>query len=148
MILDVVSTNGIDVCFEEERKRLDDILCHDLELMSLLLRSFAIFSMYSCFAMRMDAITELRFALNCVQIFSLFDFFARLKSSFLCLVCLLMFDLIHGGSFGLTVISLNGMDCFAASMIMLETLSAISSTLFAADIKLQSFSLRSRLYLL
>ena len=23
---------GIDVCFEEERKILDDILCHDLEL--------------------------------------------------------------------------------------------------------------------
>ena len=94
MILDVVSKNGIDVCFEEERKRLDDILCHDLELMSLLLRSFAIFSMYSCFAMRMDAITELRFALNCVQIFSLFDFFARLKSRFLCLICLLMFCLL------------------------------------------------------
>ena len=48
MIPDVVSKSGIDVCFEEERKRLDDILCHDLELMSLLLRSFAILSMYSC----------------------------------------------------------------------------------------------------
>ena len=33
-------------------------------------------------------------------------------------------------------------------MIMLETVSAILSTLFVADIKLQSFSLRSRLYLL
>ena len=59
-----------------------------------------------------------------------------------------MFELIHGGSFGLTVISLYGMDFFAASMIMLESLSAILSTLFVADIKLQSFSLRSRLYLL
>ena len=37
---------------------------------------------------------------------------------------------------------------FAALMIMLETLSAISSTLFVADIKFQSFSLRSALYLL
>ena len=37
---------GLMFVFEEERKRLDDILCHDLELMSLLLRSFAIFSMY------------------------------------------------------------------------------------------------------
>ena len=46
--------NEIDVCFEEERERFDDILCHDLELMSLLLRSFAIFSMYSCFAMRIE----------------------------------------------------------------------------------------------
>ena len=42
-IPDVVSKNGIDVCFEEERKRLDDILCHNLELISLLLRSFAFF---------------------------------------------------------------------------------------------------------
>ena len=92
MIPDVVSKNGIDVCFEEERKRLDDILCHDLELMSLLLRSFAIFSMYSCFAMRMDAVTELCFVLNCVQMCSLFDFFARLKSRFLRLICLLIFD--------------------------------------------------------
>ena len=58
-----------------------------------------------------------------------------------------MFELIHGGSFGLTVI-LYGMDFIAASMIMLETLSAILSTLFVADIKLQSSSLRSRLYLL
>ena len=47
-----------------------------------------------------------------------------------------------------TFISLYEMDLFAASMIMLETLSAISSTLFVADKKLQSFSLRSRLYLL
>ena len=109
---------------------------------------FAIFSMYSCFTMRMDAVTELRFVLNCVQICSLFDFFARLKSHFLCLICLFMFELIQGGSFGLTVISLYGVDCFAASLIMLETLSAISSTLFVADIKIQSFSLRSRLYLL
>ena len=31
-----------------------------------------------------------------------------------------MFELIHGGSFGLTVISLYGMDFFAASMIMLD----------------------------
>ena len=75
-------------------------------------------------------------------------FFARLKSRFLYLICLFMFELIQGGSFGLTVISLYGVDCFAASLIMLETLSAISSTLFVADIKLQSFSLRSRLYLL
>ena len=59
-----------------------------------------------------------------------------------------MFELIHAGSFGLTVISLYGMDCFAASLIMLETLSAILSTLFVPDIKLQSFSLRSHLYLL
>ena len=59
-----------------------------------------------------------------------------------------MFDLIYGVSFGLTVFSLYGMDFFAVSMIMLKTLSAISSTLFVADIKLQSFSLRSRLYLL
>ena len=43
MIPDVVSKNGIDVCFEEERKRLDDILCHDLELMSLLLRPLQFF---------------------------------------------------------------------------------------------------------
>ena len=104
--------------------------------------------MYSCFAMRMDALTELRFVLNCAQICSLFDFFARLKSRLLCLICLLMFELIHCGSFGLTVISLYGVDFFAASMIMLETVSAILSTLFVADIKLQSFSLRSRLYLL
>ena len=59
-----------------------------------------------------------------------------------------MFELIHGGSFSLTVYSLNGMDCFAASMIMLETLSAISSTLFAADIKLQLFSLRNMMKVL
>ena len=59
-----------------------------------------------------------------------------------------MFELIHCASFGLTVISLYGMDFVAASMIMLETVSAILSTLFVADIKLQSFSLRSRLYLL
>ena len=38
--------------------------------------------MYSCFAMRMDAVTELRFVLNCVQIFSLFEFFCSLKKSF------------------------------------------------------------------
>ena len=120
VIPDVVSKNGIDVCFGEERKRFDDILCHDLELMSLLLRSFAIFSMYSCFAMRMDAVTELHFVLNCAQICSLFDFFACLKSRFLCLICLLMFELIHCGSFGLTVISSYGMDFFAASMIMLD----------------------------
>ena len=81
-IPDVVSKNGIDVCFEEERKRLDKILCHDLELISLLLRSFAIFSMYSCFALRMDVVTELRFVLNCDQICSLFDFFCPLKKSF------------------------------------------------------------------
>ena len=74
MTPDVVSKNGIYVCLEEERKRLDDILCQGLELMSLLLRSFAIISMYSCFAMGMDAVTELRFVLNCVQICSLFDF--------------------------------------------------------------------------
>ena len=79
---DVVSKNGINVCFGEERKRLDDILCYDLELMSLLLRSFAFFSMYSCFSMRMDAVTKLRFVLNCAQICSLFDFLARLKSCF------------------------------------------------------------------
>ena len=82
MIPDVVFKNGIDVCFEEERKRLEDILCHDLELMSLLLRSFAIFSMNSCFAMRMNAVTELRFFLNCVHICSLFEFFCSLKKSF------------------------------------------------------------------
>ena len=75
VIPDVVSKNEIDVCFEEERKILDDIWCHDLELMSFLLRSFAIFSMYSCFALRMDAVTELRFVLNCTQICSLLDFF-------------------------------------------------------------------------
>ena len=96
----------------------------------------------------MDVVTELRFVLNCAQICSLFDFFVRLKSRFLCLICLLMFEWIHVGSFGLTVISLYGMDFFAASMIMLETLSAILSTLFVVDIKLQSISLRSRLYLL
>ena len=59
-----------------------------------------------------------------------------------------MFELIHGGSFGVTFISLYGIDLFVASMIMFDTLSAISSTLFVADKKLQSFSLRSRLYLL
>ena len=67
--------------------------------------------MYSCFALRMDVVTELCFTifvLNCAQICSLFDFFARLKSRFLCLICLLMFELIHGGSFGLTVISSYG----------------------------------------
>ena len=72
-ILDVVSKNGTGVCFEEERKRLEDIFSHGLELISLLLRYFAIFSLYSCFALRMDAVTELRFVLNCAQICSLFD---------------------------------------------------------------------------
>ena len=38
--------------------------------------------MYSCFALRMDAVTELRFVLNCAQICSLFDFFPRLKKAF------------------------------------------------------------------
>ena len=59
-----------------------------------------------------------------------------------------MFELVYGGSFGLTVIYLYGTDCFAASMIVLETLSAISSILLVAGIKLQSFSIRSCLYLL
>ena len=90
-----------------------------MELISLLLRSYVIFSMYSSFALRMDAVNELRFVLNCAQICSLFDFFARLKSRFHCIIYLLMFELIHGGSFGLTVISLYEIDFFAASMIML-----------------------------
>ena len=32
VIPDVVSENGMDVCFEEGRKGLDDILCHGLKL--------------------------------------------------------------------------------------------------------------------
>ena len=122
------SKNGIDVCFEEERKRLDDILCHNLALISLLLRFFATFSMCSCLALRMNAVC--------------------LKIRCLCLICILMFELVNGGSFGLTVISLYGTDCFAASVIVLETLSAISSILLVADIKLKSFLRRSCLYLL
>ena len=85
VITDVVSKYWIDVCFEEEHKRLDDILCHDLELMSLLPRSFAIFSMYSCFALRMDAVTELRFTifvLNCAQICSIFGYLLAYKVVF------------------------------------------------------------------
>ena len=85
-IPDVVFKHGIDICFEEERKRLDDILCHDLEFLSLLLRSFAIFSMYSCFALRMNVVTELRFVLNCAQICSLFDFLLTKKVVFSVLV--------------------------------------------------------------
>ena len=109
-IPDVVSKNAIDVCFEEERKRLHDILCHDLELISLLLRSFAIFlCILVLLCVRIYAVTELRFVLNCAQICSLFDIFSRLKSHFLFLICLLMFELIHGDSFGLTAIPLYGM---------------------------------------
>ena len=81
-------------------------MCHDLELISLLLRPFVTFSMYSCLSLRMGAVTELRFVLNCAHICLLFDFCARFKSRFLCLICFLMFELIHGGSLGLTVISL------------------------------------------
>ena len=59
-----------------------------------------------------------------------------------------MFESIHGGSLNLSVIPLHGTSCFAASITVLETLSVISSVLFAADKKIQSFSLRSRLYML
>ena len=59
-----------------------------------------------------------------------------------------MFESIHGDSLNLSVIPLHGTHRFAASIIVLETLFVITSILFAADIKIQSFSLRSRLYLL
>ena len=111
-IPDLVSKNGIDVCFEEERKRLGDILCHDLEIDIVVSEIFCNF--FLCILVSlcvcMYVVTELRFVLNCAQICSLFDFFPHLKSRFLCLICLLMFELIHGGWFRLTVISLYGMD--------------------------------------
>ena len=63
-------------------KRLCDVLCHDLEFISLFLGSFATFSLCFWLFLRMDAVTKSRFILNCFQICTLINCFACLKAIF------------------------------------------------------------------
>ena len=106
------------------------------------------FSVCCFLASRIMAITALCFCLNLIQVCLLLIVFATLYSRFHCLICLFIDELIQFGSFGRMRTVLFGIEDLATFMIVSVNLFTISFKSSVNNMRFQSTSVSSCLYLL